>query len=1129
MFTLLVFPLRLIGYALSELPHSSAGYRRVQGDDRRPARCRPGAVDRARGGAGAVVFDDVSYRFADAADPTIEHATFTIPAGSVTAFVGPTGSGKTTLVELIAGLVAPTEGSVALTPGERAIVFQEAFLFGGTVRDNVSVGLDLTDEQVWEALRMAAADDFVRDLEDELDTVVGERGVTLSGGQRQRVALARALARDPRLLLLDDTTSALDPATEMTVLANLRAAPRPLDRGHGGLAPVDDRARRRRALRRGRPDHRPRHPRRADGRGRLLPRAGRSVRGRPIGADMSVPSFNEPVGRFSATTAIGRGLEEAPILRQGLALTWVLAAIGAGGRVVVPILIQQAIDRGIVGHDDVRIDFVIGCGLIALAAVAVAAVCQRAAVIRLGVRSEQALNDLRTRLIEHIHRISLADHNEERRGALVARVTSDIETLAEFFRWGGLAWLIDGTLMVIVSAVMLAYNWLLAIVAIAISIPLFMVLRVVQRHLVVAYDISRERNGDMLGSISEVVSGAETIRAYRAGPMFAGRTKVAVKRRADAQIRGGIIGAFLFPLGEVFSVVTIAAIVAIGVGVGPEGGMTAGSLIGFIFLTYRFLEPIAEFTEVLDQTQTAVAGLRRVLGVLDIPVGPPPPAHPHPLPAGRFSIDIDEVTFSYRSRGDRDTGDGDGIVLEHVSAFIPAGQQVAVVGATGSGKTTLGRIVARFADPIAGQVRLGGVPLALVDNAELRRRMVVVGQEPFLFDDTIADNIRFARPEATPPRDRAARRAASTSATGWRRCPTGSTRGSASGATRCPPVNASWWHCCGPVSSIPTCWCSTRRRRRSMHSPRCASRTPSPGWRRGARRWRSPTGSRPPPVPTACSCSTAGGSSRTATTRSSWPPAAPTRACTTRGCRRPAPCDRSSAAARQVADREHAAGGHRRARRACPAVPRSRSTKFAGVGYSGHGSALHGAMSKASRYAPPWSKNAIDSGITVFFIQNADVVGDVVAEDHPVRPAEVGDVHQAERTLVAGRGQPQAELAHGAIGGRDRGGDLLEPLRHDGAGGHGRGGRGRRAGRRHRRCRRCGGRGGRRACGGFRSRRARRRRRRRCAGRQLDGGRGRARRIVVVGARDQRDGEQDQRCRSHGADRSDPLRRGPVR
>ncbi len=457
--------------------------------------------------------------------------------------------------------------------------------------------------------------------------------------------------------------------------------------------------------------------------------------------------MTEPMGRFSATTAIGRGLEEAPVLRQGLGLTWLLAAVGAGGRVVVPIVIQQAIDRGIVGPDDVDMSFIVWCALVGVLALIVAAVSQRTAVVRLGTRSEQALNDLRARLIDHIHRISLADHNDERRGALVARVTSDIETLAEFFRWGGLAWLIDGTLMVIVAAVMLAYNWLLALIAIGISIPLFLLLRIVQRHLVRAYDRARERNGDMLGTIAELVSGAETIRAYGAGPLFARRARAAVKARSDAQIRGNIIGAFLFPLGEVFSVVTIATIVAVGVAIGPGGGLTAGALIGFVFLTFRFLEPIAEFTEVLDQTQTAVAGLRRVLGVLDIPVGPPPPERPQALPAGRFDIDIDDVTFSYRSRADR--GLSDDVVLEHVSAHIPAGQQVAIVGVTGSGKTTLGRLIARMADPIAGQVRLGGVPLTQVDNTELRHRLVVVAQEPFLFDDTIAANACFARPSTT--------------------------------------------------------------------------------------------------------------------------------------------------------------------------------------------------------------------------------------------------------------------------------------------------------------------------------------------------------------------------------------------
>jgi putative ABC transport system ATP-binding protein len=250
----------------------------------------------------------------------------------------------------------------------------------------------------------------------------------------------------------------------------------------------------------------------------------------------------------------------------------------------------------------------------------------------------------------------------------------------------------------------------------------------------------------MLASIGELVSGAETIRAYGAGEMFERRNQEAVKRRSDAQIRGNIIGAFLFPLGEVFSVVTIATIVTVGVSIGPGGGMTAGALVGFVFLTYRFLEPIAEFTEVLDQTQTAVAGLRRVLTVLDIPVSPPPPEHPKQLPLGRLDIDIDDITFAYPSRGVRDAADD--IVLDRITAHIPAGQQVALVGATGSGKTTLGRLIARLADPIAGDIRLGGVPLTQVADGDLRSRLVVVAQEPFLFDDTIAANVEFARPGA---------------------------------------------------------------------------------------------------------------------------------------------------------------------------------------------------------------------------------------------------------------------------------------------------------------------------------------------------------------------------------------------
>lgn len=451
--------------------------------------------------------------------------------------------------------------------------------------------------------------------------------------------------------------------------------------------------------------------------------------------------MTEPISRWSAVETIGRGVDEAPVLRSGFGVTLALAMLGAAGRIAVPILVQQAIDRGFdAGAVDVSV--VWRLGVIALVATTVATVAQRTAVKRLGDRSEEALYGLRVRLFEHIHRLSIADHNEERKGALVARVTSDVETMAMFFSWGALAWLLDGTLMVLVAAVMLAYDWILALVAFVVAAPLGFVLQRVQRHLVRAYDRARSDNADVMTTISEVVAGAETLRAYDAGPRYAEVTKRVSRRRSRSFIRAGTIGAFLFPSGEVFSVLTVAAVVGVGVWRGPDSGLTTGAMVGFVFLTYRFLEPIAEFTEVIDQTQTAVSGLRRVLGVLEIPAGPPEPRTPTSLPAGPLAVDIEHVTFTYPSRGD----DDEGPVLIDVNARIPAGQQVAVVGETGSGKTTLGRLIARLADPSAGTVRLGGVALTSVANDELRSRLVVVPQEPFLFDGTIAANLLFAAP-----------------------------------------------------------------------------------------------------------------------------------------------------------------------------------------------------------------------------------------------------------------------------------------------------------------------------------------------------------------------------------------------
>ncbi len=219
LFTLLVFPLRLLGYALSELPHSQAGWGRLAQLLDEAIEPDP-AADLRRGSTNDVVLDGVVATH-DGERDVLRGVTAHVPAGRTVAVVGATGAGKTTLLHVLAGLVPASQGAVTVPPGSTAIVFQEPFLLAATVRENVTLGQPYADAEVHAALTAAEAA-FVDDLPEGADTVVGERGVGLSGGQRQRIALARALVRRPAALLLDDTTSALDPSTEARVLANLR-------------------------------------------------------------------------------------------------------------------------------------------------------------------------------------------------------------------------------------------------------------------------------------------------------------------------------------------------------------------------------------------------------------------------------------------------------------------------------------------------------------------------------------------------------------------------------------------------------------------------------------------------------------------------------------------------------------------------------------------------------------------------------------------------------------------------------------------------------------------------------------------------------------------------------------------
>ena len=221
LFTLLIFPLRIIGYLFSEIPHSVAGWRRIREVLDEELLADPILrIDRAQAGV-AIEIDELCFSHQDGS-PVLKNLSMKIDEGKVVALVGATGCGKSTLLHLISGLIEPISGSLAVQEGGVALVFQEAFLFAESLRYNITLDADISSERVTKAISAAQCQDFIGDLDQGLETVMGERGVSLSGGQRQRVALARAIAQDRPVLLLDDTTSALDPKTESNVISSLR-------------------------------------------------------------------------------------------------------------------------------------------------------------------------------------------------------------------------------------------------------------------------------------------------------------------------------------------------------------------------------------------------------------------------------------------------------------------------------------------------------------------------------------------------------------------------------------------------------------------------------------------------------------------------------------------------------------------------------------------------------------------------------------------------------------------------------------------------------------------------------------------------------------------------------------------